>query len=223
MSTPMALPAEGPSPHILVVEDDPDTRALLHQWLALNFETVVAAADGHQALQAARAGRFAVVVTDLMMPGMDGLQLLAFLKRLDPDVEVIFLSGAATREDAITALREGNAFDFLTKPLQRLDRLTDAVRRAIARRTERLATAQLLAQIAERPAHVEPLSPRETQVLALMAQGLANRAIAHRLGVAEKTIKNHLTHIYEKLKVERRTEALAAVYRYRLLDGVAPV
>jgi DNA-binding NarL/FixJ family response regulator len=218
----MSPPAEGPSPRILVVEDDPDTRALLHQWLALTFKTVVDASNGRQALQAARVCRFEVVVTDLMMPGMDGLQLLAFLKQLDPDVEVIFLSGAATIDDAIAALREGNAFDFLTKPLHRLERLTDAVWRAIARRNERLATRRLLADMAERPAHVEPLSPRETEVLALMAEGLANRAIAQRLGVAEKTIKNHLTHIYEKLKVERRTEALAAVYRYRLLDGRAP-
>lgn len=80
------------------------------------YEPTVAE-SGFDAIALARQERFEVVVTDLRMPGMSGLQLLAIFKELDPTIELIFLTGQGTMQDAITALREGRAFDFLQKPL----------------------------------------------------------------------------------------------------------
>jgi YesN/AraC family two-component response regulator len=119
---------------VLVVDDDPSFRETLQDWLVMEGYAVQVAADGLEASEMVRWEPFDVVVTDLKMPNMDGLGLLSRLEALTPDVRVIFLSGEATMADAIEALREGRSFDFLEKPLPNLDRLSQAIARAIALR-----------------------------------------------------------------------------------------
>lgn len=119
---------------ILVVDDDADLRDTLYDWLSLEGHEVQVAADGLEALEWASWDRFDVVVTDLKMPNLDGLGLLERLRELDPDVQVIFLSGEASKTDVIEALREGRSFDFLEKPLSELGVLSRTVARALARR-----------------------------------------------------------------------------------------
>lgn len=116
---------------ILLVDDDAELRDTLADWLVMAGHEVVQAADGADALEWTRWDAFDVVVTDLRMPRLDGLALLSQLKAIAPDVRVIFLSGEATKAEAIEALREGRSFDFLEKPLADLGRLTDAVARAL--------------------------------------------------------------------------------------------
>lgn len=116
---------------ILLVDDDDDLRDTLADWLAMAGHEVVQAADGADALEWARWDAFDVVVTDLRMPRLDGLALLGELRAIAPGVRVIFLSGEATKAEAIEALREGRSFDFLEKPLADLGHLTDAVSRAL--------------------------------------------------------------------------------------------
>lgn len=120
-----------PSPRILIVEDDADFRATLCDWLTCSGYAVSEAANGHEALALTRKTSFQVVVTDLRMPGMDGLHLLDRLKETIPEVPVIFLSGQATVKDAVEALRDGRGFDFLEKPLSDLSLLDAVVARAL--------------------------------------------------------------------------------------------
>lgn len=200
---------------ILVVDDEPELLEILGEWFACCGTQIQTATDGFEAVELARKTTFDVIITDLKMPGMDGLQLLSIVKELDPTVEVIFLTGTGTMDDAISALREGRAFDFLQKPLKNLTQLNDVIARAATRRAQRAVAPRK--EAAPIPAHLEELSPRELDILALLAQGMDNRAIADKLCNSEKTIKNHLTRIYEKLKVKNRTQALLVCQQYGLL------
>jgi DNA-binding NarL/FixJ family response regulator len=201
---------------ILVVDDEPELLEILGEWFACCGTHIQTASDGFQAVALARQTPFDVIITDLKMPGMDGLQLLSIVKELDPTVEVIFLTGTGTMDDAISALREGRAFDFLQKPLKNLTQLNEVIARAALRRAQRAADAPRKGPQPV-PSHLEELSPRELDILALLAQGMDNRAIADKLCNSEKTIKNHLTRIYEKLKVKNRTQALLVCQQYGLL------
>lgn len=199
---------------VLVVDDDADVLDVLSEWLGMSGYQVQTAADGMKAIALAKQQRFDLVVSDLNMPGMNGHQLLAMLKALDPQVMVIILTGDGTMQDAIAALREGRAFDFLEKPLKDLQHLNQVIERALSRRTAR---AVPMPATFPPPPGVEALSPRETEIMKLVAQGLENREIASRLYLSEKTIQNHLTRIYEKLKVSNRTQAVNVCNTLRLL------
>lgn len=151
------------SPHaILVVEDDPDFRANLVEWLSDSGHSVREAANGREAMELAGDCRFDVVVTDLKMPEASGLELLEWFKVNDPDTAVIFLSGQATVQEAILALREWGGFDFLEKPVE-METLSAVIERAIARRPD----------VAESPAEVAPsapLSPLSQRALETIAE-----------------------------------------------------
>lgn len=137
------------SPHaILVVEDDADFRANLVEWLTDSGHAVTAAANGREAMDLAGDRRFDVVVTDLKMPEANGLELLEWFKVNDPDAAVIFLSGQATVQEAILALREWGGFDFLEKPIE-MEALSAVIERAIARRPE----------VPDPPAEAAPSAP----------------------------------------------------------------
>jgi DNA-binding NarL/FixJ family response regulator len=198
---------------VLIVDDDDDVRDVLSEWLNMSGYQVQTAADGMKAIALAKQQRFDLVISDLNMPGMNGHQLLSMLKTLDPQVMVIMLTGQGTMHDAIAALREGRAFDFLEKPLKDLQYLNTVIERALTRRSARPAPAALKLSAS----NVEALSPRETEIMTLVAQGLENREIASRLYLSEKTIQNHLTRIYEKLKVSNRTQAVSVCNSLGLL------
>lgn len=200
---------------LLVVDDEPELLEILDAWFTCFGTKIHVAKDGLAAVALAQQTTFDLVITDLNMPGMDGLQLLAILKELDPRVEVVFLTGSGTMGDAISALREGRAFDFLLKPLKNLTQLNDVIARAMARRDRFHETTPRGAR--SLPPHIEELSARELDIMALLSQGMDNRAIAEKLCNSEKTIKNHLTRIYEKLKVKNRTQALLVCQQYGLL------
>lgn len=117
---------------ILVVEDDPDFRANMVEWLEDSGYVVREAPDGKAAMELASEETFEVVVTDLKMPEADGLELLEWFKVMYPSTAVIFLSGQATVQDAIKALREWGGFDFLEKPIE-MTVLTGVIERALNR------------------------------------------------------------------------------------------
>lgn len=198
---------------ILVVDDEPKLREILYRWLThFGYEAHVAA-DGLSALALVKQHAFDVVVTDLKMPGFNGLQMLSILKELDPTIEVIFLTGQGTIEDAIEALRGGRAFDFIQKPLKDFGQINLVIQKALIKRQEQsLAASAPTAK--KRPEHPERFSEREREILALLAQGLDNRAIADQLCLSEKTIKNNLTRVYEKLRVSTRAQAILACQQY---------
>lgn len=194
------------NPRVLIVDDQQSLLEILQRWLASTGYDVQVACDGPEALALAKEQAFDVVVTDLRMPGLDGLEVLARLKESDPRTEVIILSGQGTMQDAIEALREGRAFDFLQKPLADLHELNAAIERALARRR----TQDGASSVRVAPQRVEGLSDREHEILGLLTQGLDNRGIAAHVSLSEKTIRNYLTRIYEKLGVTSRMQALIA-------------
>lgn len=192
------------APRVLVVDDQQSLLDILQRWLARSGYEVHVAADGFEALSLAKEHGFDVIVTDLKMPGLNGLQLMSLLKDQDPAVQVIFLTGQGTMQDAIEALREGRAFDFLQKPLRDLHELNQVIDKAMARRRQSDSSAQPRLSAACQ----EGLSPREREILALLTQGMDNREIASHMTLSEKTIRNYLTRIYEKLGVTSRVQAL---------------
>jgi DNA-binding NtrC family response regulator len=120
-----------PAENILVVDDDQAFLDLMAHHLRRKGHNVECALDGKEALHALQSkGPFYVLVTDLMMPGMSGLELLRLARKIDPNIEVIVITAAPSLEMAISAMREDGAFDYLTKPLDMMSELSLAVERA---------------------------------------------------------------------------------------------
>ena len=115
-----------------MADDDPGLRESLERTLTREGFRVVVASDGHAALERLQGGGIDLILTDLKMPGMSGLQLLHAAKAIAPDVDVILLTAFGTIEEAVKAMKDG-AYDFLTKPFQRAQ-LLRIVRQALERR-----------------------------------------------------------------------------------------
>lgn len=193
---------------VLLVEDDADLRENLGRWLSCSGYHVRPAADALAGLEIAKREPIDVVVSDVRLHGPSGLDLLALIRSWDPEVPVIMLSGCATLDDAVAALR-GRAFDFLRKPLDDLYQLNLTIERAVASR-QRPAVAAPPAR-----GDVAALGDRELMLLKLLAEGLENGEIARRLGLSAKTVRNNLSSLFQRLGVANRTQA-AAVYLRRV-------
>ena len=184
------------------------------------IEIVGQAADGSEALALAERRRPDVVLLDLNMPGMDGLQACARLRemRSQPAPEVLMLTVSEEEPDLYAALRVG-ASGYLTKDVPPAE-LIEAVL-AVARGEPRIAPAMASRMLADMgrgpPAPVEPvglLCARVGLVVALVAEGLRNREIAERLVISEPTVKTHVRHVLEKLRIRNRAEAAAFAARH---------
>lgn len=164
---------------LLVVDDDAALRDTLLDWLSLEGYEVRLAADGLEALEWARWDAFDLVLTDLKMPNLDGLGLLAQLKGLDPDVQVVFFSGEASKTDVIEALREGRSFDFIEKPLPDLAVLSRTIARALGRRPVRSAPPR---EGAASPAQHPVLAAVFAFIEAHLDQAISLRHVADAVG-----------------------------------------
>ncbi len=118
---------------ILVVDDEADVRLLLAREISDRGHEVVAAADSTQAMEEIGRGDFDVVLTDVTMPGMDGMSLTKWIKRTRPDTEVIVMAGYTSIESAAIAIHLG-AFDYLQKPFREIAMVTSRIDRAIQKR-----------------------------------------------------------------------------------------
>lgn len=196
---------------LLVVEDERDQREVLEKWLRESGYVTMSARDGLEAVDLVQQHAFDVIITDLKLPGLNGLQLLGLIKELNPSAIVIFLSGQGTMEDAITALREGRAYDFIQKPLRELRQLNLVIEKALLSR-------QICGPLegASLPLPSESLSARELELARLLVQGFDTRAIADHLALSEKTVRNNLTLLYEKLGVGNRVQAILYCLRQRV-------
>lgn len=117
---------------ILIVDDDPEFADSLAEHMSGLGHSVTVAYDGQEGLERFRAGAFHIVLTDLQMPGMDGMALLHEIKRLDSRCVVVLITGFGTVESAVKAIKEG-AYDFITKPVK-LDEVDVVVNRALEKR-----------------------------------------------------------------------------------------
>lgn len=176
-----------------VVDDDPEVR----RSLAFLLETGGFAAevyDGAAALLAAVPPPPGCVLTDVAMPGMDGVELLASLGRSGARLPVVVMTGHADVQLAVRAMKTG-AIDFLEKPFSDTA-LFAAVRRALAA-SERITEAAT--RVAAARARLDGLTRREREVFALLVQGLATKPIARELGASPRTIEVHRIRVMEKL------------------------
>lgn len=205
---------------ILLVDDHSVVRQGLQMFLRLDpeLEVVGEAANGAKAVQLARELRPDVVLMDLLMPGMDGVEATAAIRRELPEVEVVALTSVLEDERVFSAMRAG-ATGYLLKDTE-ADELCRAIKAAAA------GQVQLSPQVAARlmreihsPESPEVLTPRETEVLSLLAWGLANKEIARELGIGEKTVKTHVSNILGKLGVLSRTQAALYAVRAGLVSG----
>lgn len=201
---------------ILVVEDDPDQRQILRIWLTQSGYAVMTAKDGLEGLALAQRHAFDVILTDLRLPGLNGLQLLNLVKDHDPSVVVIFLSGQGTMEDAIAALREGRAYDFILKPLKNFRQLNLVIEKALLKR-QASPSSSLGGEDLEASPQIEALSSRERELARLLAKGCDTRTIADQLGLSEKTVRNNLSLLYEKLGVRNRVQAVLTCLNRQLI------
>ncbi len=224
LPTHQALPPAGPVSvgqkkvaagriRILIVDDHAVTRVGVRRLLERypDFEVVGEAADGLEALAEVQDLGPQVVLMDLRMPGMDGLEALRQLRASNQEVRVLMLSAFEQDEQVLESLKLG-ASGYVLKGITP-DELADAVR-AIARGETLLSpgiTGKLIEHLGRQRPEEHPsslLTAREREVLRAMASGLRNKEIARQLYVSERTVTFHLANIYQKLGVTSRTEAL---------------
>ena len=143
------------STKIILVDDEPDILKLLYEVLKGEGYAVRCAQSGVEAVELFKQEGADVVVTDIRMPGMDGLEVLRTVKTMDNRVEVIILTGHASIELAISSLKNEGAFDFLTKPMERLEDFLHTIEKAVARRNLILENTLLLEELSRQQIHLE--------------------------------------------------------------------
>jgi DNA-binding NarL/FixJ family response regulator len=202
---------------VLIADDHAVVREGLRTFLDLQdgIEVVGEAGDGEQAVREAERLRPDVVLVDLVMPKLDGVQTMRALRERVPSARAVVLTSYLDDERLLPAIRAGAA-GYLLKNVQPQE-LARAVRTAAA--GEALIDPAVAARLVEalddgRGDRTEQLTPREREVLALLARGFANKRIAAELGIAEKTVKTHVSNVLAKLGVSDRTQA--ALYASRL-------
>jgi NarL family two-component system response regulator LiaR len=208
---------------VLLVDDHAVVREGLRSFLELQdgIEVVAEAADGEAAVRAAEAWTPDVVLMDLVMPRLDGVGAMRELRRLLPSARVIVLTSFPDDDRLLPAIRAGAA-GYLLKNADPQE-VVRAVRAAHAGEAllDPGVAARLVEAIAQPPGAepAERLTPRERQVLALIARGMPNKLIARELEISEKTVKTHVGHVLAKLGVTDRTQAALQAVREGLVDA----
>jgi DNA-binding NarL/FixJ family response regulator len=202
---------------VLVADDHPIVRSGIVALLqaAADVEVVGQASTGTEAVALALEHEPDIVLMDLRMPGLDGDEATGQIVSQRPQVKVIILTTYES-DDSILSAIEAGASGYLLKAAPEEEILAGI--RSVARGEVALApsiAALLVKRMSAPPAPT--LSPRETEVLALVAQGLSNPAIAAKLFVGEATVKTHLLHVFEKLEVSDRTRAVTRAMELGLL------
>jgi DNA-binding NarL/FixJ family response regulator len=213
----MTHPTEQNQLTVVLVDDHAVVRRGLSDLLASTPDLVVVgtAADGAEALPLVRECRPDVVLMDLQMPGVDGVEATRTIVEEELGAQVLVLTSFSDSERIIAALDAG-AVGYLLK-----DADPDVVlegERAVARGESPLhpKAARELLQARARRTERPPLTPREVEVLRLVRLGLANKQIARRLGISERTVKAHLTSTFQRIGVVDRTQAALWAERHGL-------
>lgn len=217
------MPEPSPSIRILVADDHPIVRDGLVAVLSTqpDFEVIGEAASGRQLVDLVVALHPDVVLLDLEMPELDGVQALEQLRALGKPARAIVFTAFDTDERILSAVRAG-AQGYLLKGAPR-EELFNAVRvvNAGGSLLQPVVASRLLERFGEQaPADstLEALTPRELEVLALVALGSPNKEIAQRLSISERTVKFHVSAIMGKLGAANRTEAVAMAVQQGLIE-----
>jgi DNA-binding NarL/FixJ family response regulator len=214
---------------VMVVDDHPMWRDAVARDLAeAGYDVVATAADGGQALRVAGAARPDVVVLDLQLPDMSGVEVTAGLRAVHPAAHVLVLSASGEQQDVLDAVKAG-AVGYLLKSAARAE-LLDAVRRTavgdavftpglaalVLGEFRRLATAPAPNSGDGEPA--PQLTERETEILRMVATGLSYKQIATRLVLSHRTVQNHVQNTLGKLQLHNRVELVRYAIEHGLTD-----
>ncbi len=209
----MAKPAAARPIHILIVDDHPVVRDGLRSMLSTqpDFQVVGEAVNGVEAVQLAARLKPDVILLDLEMPDLDGVSALAQVRATDPQARVIIVTAYDTDERIVQAVVAG-AQGYLLKgaPREEIFRAIRVVNEG-GSLLQPIVASKLMRHMSDRAsqsADTDSLTPRELEVLGLLAQGKSNKQIAAELVITERTTKFHVSSILSKLKAANRTEAV---------------
>lgn len=205
---------------ILIVDDHAVVRQGLRMFLDLDsdLEVIGEAENGQEALRLAHELLPDVILMDLLMPVMNGIDAITAIKQALPEVEIIALTSVLEDSSVVGAVRAG-AIGYLLKDTK-ADELIRAIKAAAAGQVQLSpqAAARLMREV-RAPESPETLTERETEVLRLIGSGKSNKEIALALTIGEKTVKTHVSNILSKLGVSSRTQAALHAVRIGLVEG----
>ena len=201
-----AAPAEAKAPTILLAEDEEIVRDLTEQILKNPGYDVLTANDGTAALALYEEHRGAIdgVVTDIVMPGLGGRGLAREIRERDADLPIVFISGH--HEETAETLQLGTGAALLQKPFS-VGALVDAIGRLLGEEPSPTTVSSL-----------PSLTPREREILGLVANGLTNDRVATTLAISPETVQSHVRNAMVKLEADTRTEAVATALRHSLIS-----
>ncbi len=209
---------------VFVVDDHPIVRRGIRDLLETepDFLVVGEAVNGQEAVSGAAATAPDVVLMDLVMPALDGIEATRQIKARQPEVKILVLTSFATDDKVFPAIKAGalgylikdTGPDDLLQAIRQVDRGEPTLHPTIAQKL-----LLEIAQPAERPSIPDPLTEREVEVLQLLARGLSNQEIADRLVLSVTTVYSHVSNILSKLHLATRTQAAL----YALREGYAPL
>lgn len=207
--------APGNNIRILIVDDHPVVRAGLASMLATQpgIEVADSVSSGEEAVDVLDRQRLDIVLLDLRMPGMNGIDTLLAIKRKAIPVHVIVLTSYETDEDIYRAVNAG-AEGYLLKNVSQRE-MVEAIRKVFA--GSRYIPHRIASRLAERMTRSN-LTTRELEILKILTKGLTNKQIAGALGISDNTVRNHINSIIEKLEVSDRTEASTTAIQRGLID-----
>ncbi|MCP4360439.1 MAG: response regulator transcription factor [Chloroflexi bacterium] len=207
---------------LLIVDDHKVVRNGLKIFISLydDIEIVGEAKNGRLALAQCAETHPDVILMDLMMPVMDGPAAIRLIREQYPQIQIVALTSFEEEELVQQAMAAG-AIGFLYKDVEE-EELVGAIRAARAGKSVlALEAVQALVKQATKPLApftIDPLTEREREILTLMAQGLTNPQIAQELVISDSTVRFHTHNIFNKLQVQRRTEAVVVAMQNNLID-----
>jgi DNA-binding NarL/FixJ family response regulator len=206
---------ENKAVRILIVDDHPVVQAGLASMLATHkgIEVIGSASSGEEALAMVQQDMPDIILLDLRMPGMSGIDTLRALKESQTTARTIILTSFETDENIYRAIQAG-AQGYLLKDTSQ-SQMLEAI--ATVHAGKRYIPRQIAARLAERMLRSD-LTARELEILEMLAKGLTNKQIGHALAISENTVRNHVNSIMEKLEVSDRTEAVAVAIQQGIIQ-----
>jgi DNA-binding NarL/FixJ family response regulator len=227
VSTPEAAngqtPSETPQIRILVADDQTLFRRALVEMLGRSprLKVIDQVGDGRLAVQRALDLQPDVVLMDIRMPGIDGVEATRQILAARPTMRILILTAFETDRHVLQALQAG-ASAYVLKDSEP-DALISGILAVHA--GQRIVTGaaanrvvDMLTNSGPTRAYYDNLTPREIEILTLLASGLANKQIAHKIKISDKTVRNHISNIYEKVKVVDRSQAVLYAVRKGLVE-----
>jgi NarL family two-component system response regulator LiaR len=208
---------------VLIADDHPLVREALHQALAgeSDIEVVAEAGDGEEAVKLASKLKPDVAVMDIVMPKLNGIEATRKIKEIAPNIAILILT-AYDDDEYVLGLLDAGAAGYLLKSARGRD-LAGAIRAVKSGKSvlhpkiiAKLLKRAMIAPVEERKAS-DLLSERESEVLRLVALGMSNKEIAGKLFLSQRTVKAHLTNIFNKLNVASRSEAIVKGLQWGLV------